>query len=38
MCKIVNANLCKRGGGLNKSTSVSCAQFLCVKFDMVIKA
>ena len=37
MCKAVNTNLCK-WGGLNNSTSVSFAQYLCVKFNMVIKA
>ena len=32
----LDTNLCK--WGLSKSASVSCAQYLCVKFDMVIKA
>ena len=38
MCKVINYNLCKRGGGLSESTSVSNAQKLCIKFNMAIKA
>ncbi len=38
MCKVMNYNLCKRGGGLSESTPVSNAQNLCIKFNMVIKA
>ncbi len=37
MCKMMNYNLCKRGG-LSESTPVSNAQNFCVKFNMVIKA
>ncbi len=37
MCKVMNYNLCKRGG-LSESTSVSNAQNFCVKFNMAIKA
>ena len=37
MCKMINYNLCKRGG-LYNSTSVNTAQYLCVKSNMVIKA
>ena len=36
MCKAMNYNLCI--GGLLESASVSDAQNLCVKFNMVIKA
>lgn len=36
MYKVINYNLCI--GGLSKSTSVSDAQNLCIKFNMVIKA
>lgn len=38
MCKMMNYNLCKRGGVLSESTPVSNAQNFCVKFNMVIKA
>ncbi len=38
MCKVMNYNLCKRGGGLSESTPVSNAQKLCVKSITVIKA
>lgn len=34
--KVTNYNLCIEG--LSKSTSVSNAQNLCIKFNMVIKA
>ncbi len=37
MCKMMNYNLCKRGG-LSESTPVSNAQNFCVKSIMVIKA
>lgn len=37
MCKVMNYNLCKRGG-LSESTPVSNAQKLCVKSITVIKA
>lgn len=37
MCMTSDTNLCKLGG-LSNSSSVSVAQYLCVKFDMVIKA
>ena len=37
MCKVMNYNLCKRGG-LSESTPVSNAQNLCIKFNMAIKA
>ena len=36
MCKKLNDHLCKKE--FDKSASVSCAQYLCVKFNMVIKA
>ena len=36
MCNTENTNLCKLG--LNKSTSVSNAQYLCAKLNIVIKA
>lgn len=36
MCKALDCNFYKQG--LNKSTSVSNAQYLCIKFNMVIKA
>ena len=38
MCKMINYNLCKWGGGLSESTSVSNAQNSCVKSNTVIKA
>lgn len=38
MCKVINYNLCKRGGGLSESTSVSDAQNFSVKSNMVMKA
>ena len=38
MCKVINYNLCKWGGGLSESTPVSNAQKLSAKFNMVIKA
>lgn len=37
MCKVINYNLCKRGG-LSESTSVSNAQNFSVKSNMVMKA
>ncbi len=37
MCKVINYNLCKRGG-LSESTSVSDAQNFSVKSNMVMKA
>ena len=37
MCKMMNYNLCKRGG-LSESTSVSDAQNFSVKSNMVMKA
>ena len=36
MCKAANTNLCKLGRF--ESAAVSCVQYLCVKFNMVIKA
>ena len=37
MYKMINYNLCKRGG-LSESASVINAQKLCVKLNMVMKA
>lgn len=38
MCKMMNYNLCKRGGGLSESTPVSNAQNFSVKSNTVIRA